>query len=487
MKRLLIALFMLAAASPAVASDCWNNVAGTQTNCAEVPVFLNGSNQTVPVSAANPLPVTSAGGGSVTQGTTPWVDQLVSGGNMDAAGTNATAPSSEFIVGGIYNSAPPTLTTGKASPLLLDANGNLQISSASLLAAISSPLTPCSAVDCSGENPVGPVLIAGSLPAGTAILGKIGIDQTTPGTSNGVSAVPCTTASCADANPVGNVLSNVLSATVTTPVASPGLVNWTNHGLIAGQQVVFSAGSGGALPTGLTAGTTYYVLAAGLTSSLFEVATTPGGTAINFTGTSTSPQTAVAIQTGPLTQALASSTPPTYVAGQSAPTSFDLAGQIRVGNGSFVLSPNGGAPNVTNVSHAPGSVLGTKNGAVTQPVQFLKTGDQGEVDSIIVTSTSAVTVGLKAWVFNSFPSTAFTEAAAMPALSASDLNKVAGIVDMMPPDSSSGGTTTVWRSPLGTKLPIANSVAIYVILVVTGSASFTPVANSIGITTAGRY
>lgn len=184
MKRVFAAMFLLACGGgPAVASDCWNNVAGTQTNCAEVPAFLNGSNQTVPVSAANPLPTTNGGGGgAVTQGTIPWVDQLVSGGNMDAAGANATAPSSEFIIGGIYNVAPPTLTTGKASPLLLDANGNLQISSPSLLAAISSPLTPCTAADCSSENPVGPVLISGTLPAFTATptfnLGTIGTAAT---------------------------------------------------------------------------------------------------------------------------------------------------------------------------------------------------------------------------------------------------------------------------------------------------------------------
>jgi hypothetical protein len=78
------------------------------------------------------------------------------------------------------------------------------------------------------------------------------------------------------------------SATVTTAVSSPGSVSWTSHGLIAGQPVYFT---GGTLPTGITSGTIYYVIAAGLTTNGFEIAATPGGTAINFTGTSGGTQT----------------------------------------------------------------------------------------------------------------------------------------------------------------------------------------------------
>lgn len=70
--------------------------------------------------------------------------------------------------------------------------------------------------------------------------------------------------------------------TVTLPIASPGIVNVPNT-CIAGQQVFFN--TTGALPTGLTAGTTYYVIATGLTASGFEVSTSAGGSASNFTGT----------------------------------------------------------------------------------------------------------------------------------------------------------------------------------------------------------
>lgn len=67
--------------------------------------------------------------------------------------------------------------------------------------------------------------------------------------------------------------------TFTVTLASPGVFSKTGHGLAAGDKVVFS--TTGALPTGLTAGTTYYVIAAGLTADAFEVSATDGGAAVN--------------------------------------------------------------------------------------------------------------------------------------------------------------------------------------------------------------
>ncbi|WP_299109789.1 hypothetical protein [uncultured Bradyrhizobium sp.] len=49
----------------------------------------------------------------------------------------------------------------------------------------------------------------------------------------------------------------VKTATVTMTIAIPGVVTWTAHGLYDGATVVFS--TTGALPTGVTAGTTYFV------------------------------------------------------------------------------------------------------------------------------------------------------------------------------------------------------------------------------------
>lgn len=59
MRRLLAALALSAALiSGAQAADCWGNVAGTQANCGAVQMFNNPSGQSVPVTAAVPLPVT---------------------------------------------------------------------------------------------------------------------------------------------------------------------------------------------------------------------------------------------------------------------------------------------------------------------------------------------------------------------------------------------------------------------------------------------
>ena len=81
------------------------------------------------------------------------------------------------------------------------------------------------------------------------------------------------------------------SATVTTTIASPCVVTWTSHGLIAGSNVTFS---GGTLPTGITAGQSYYVIAAGLTADAFQIAKTPGGAAINTSGSQSGTHTGTA-------------------------------------------------------------------------------------------------------------------------------------------------------------------------------------------------
>ena len=68
------------------------------------------------------------------------------------------------------------------------------------------------------------------------------------------------------------------SATVTISNASPGVITWTAHGIAADQPVAFT--TTGALPTGLSASTTYYVKTV-LSVDTFTVSATVGGAAIN--------------------------------------------------------------------------------------------------------------------------------------------------------------------------------------------------------------
>lgn len=77
------------------------------------------------------------------------------------------------------------------------------------------------------------------------------------------------------------------SAPVTLTIATPGVVNWTLHGLVAGDVVSFE--TTGSLPTGISIGVDYYVLAPSTNS--FTFAATPGGAAIATSGSQTGVQT----------------------------------------------------------------------------------------------------------------------------------------------------------------------------------------------------
>lgn len=93
------------------------------------------------------------------------------------------------------------------------------------------------------------------------------------------------------------VLASSLGGTVTVTIASPAVITTS---------VVLSAGTGiklattGALPTGLTAGTTYYLInVSGTTANL---SATPGGAAINTTGTQSGVQSISTLTDVPISQ-----------------------------------------------------------------------------------------------------------------------------------------------------------------------------------------
>lgn len=79
-----------------------------------------------------------------------------------------------------------------------------------------------------------------------------------------------------------------LTSTVTMTIASPGVVTWNGHGLPNGSPVIFT--TTGALPTGLTAGTTYYVTKR--TDNTFSVSQTADGRPVVTSGTQSGTHTA---------------------------------------------------------------------------------------------------------------------------------------------------------------------------------------------------
>ena len=134
-------------------------------------------------------------------------------------------------------------------------------------------------------------------------------------------------------DPTGNSvnLGSSVNSPVTISIASPAVVTWPSHGLAPGSPVVFS--TTGTLPTGLTAGTTYYVLGTAMTGNSFEVSTTINGTAVNTTGSQSGTQTATSTRASP-------------IANNSGPAAAGSGGIVP----NYVLSPWNNPPTTTTPS-----------------------------------------------------------------------------------------------------------------------------------------
>jgi hypothetical protein len=96
-----------------------------------------------------------------------------------------------------------------------------------------------------------------------------------------LSATPASTTALGNLRVSVTPLTKLGTATIT--IASPAVVTLASHGLTLGDTVQFT--TTGALPTGLTPSANYYVISSGLTANAFEISATPGGTAVNTSGT----------------------------------------------------------------------------------------------------------------------------------------------------------------------------------------------------------
>jgi hypothetical protein len=77
-----------------------------------------------------------------------------------------------------------------------------------------------------------------------------------------------------------SVAPNTPQSVITVTIATPGVVTLSSHGFISGDQIVFS--TTGALPTGIVAGTVYFVK--NPTTNTFEFSATSGGVSISTSG-----------------------------------------------------------------------------------------------------------------------------------------------------------------------------------------------------------
>lgn len=166
MKKLLLLLGLMLAASPVYAQTIGQNV---------VPGFMSAAGTNgcpasnacfVPYSVTNPMPVTGGGG---------------SGGDVNLTGINGVAPS---VGNGTTDTGTQRVT------LSSDSTGNVNVGSSALPAGAST-----AALQITGNTSLGTIAgaVGNPIPAGTAIIGKVGIDQTTPGTTNAVQSIPGTT------------------------------------------------------------------------------------------------------------------------------------------------------------------------------------------------------------------------------------------------------------------------------------------------------
>lgn len=89
------------------------------------------------------------------------------------------------------------------------------------------------------------------------------------------------------------VTNETRNGTCTMTIASPAVVTKVGHGYAASDKILFR--TTGALPTGVTAGTVYYVLAAGLGADVFSFSATDGGAAINTSGSQSGTHTLVSV------------------------------------------------------------------------------------------------------------------------------------------------------------------------------------------------
>ena len=86
---------------------------------------------------------------------------------------------------------------------------------------------------------------------------------------------------------------NLTIGTATITIATPAVVSFTAHGLVVGDSIQFT--TTGALPTGIVANTTYFVIASGFGVNSFQISATITGTALATSGTQSGVHTLVRV------------------------------------------------------------------------------------------------------------------------------------------------------------------------------------------------
>lgn len=96
---------------------------GQKLMAASMPVVIASDQSTINVTVATALPAGANNIGSVNQGTSPWITKDQADGSV----SGGTAGTFSLLAGAIYNSTPLTLTNGQQASLQADVNGYLKV------------------------------------------------------------------------------------------------------------------------------------------------------------------------------------------------------------------------------------------------------------------------------------------------------------------------------------------------------------------------
>jgi hypothetical protein len=135
-------------------------------------------------------------------------------------------------------------------------------------------------------------------------------------------------------------VNEIETSTATLSIASPCVVSKTAHNLEVGNKISFT--TTGALPTGLTASTNYYIISSGFGANSFRLSATFGGTAINTSGT----QSGVHTYTAYVSKKMSGEKLKTLVV-PSTPASEVAFDKLTPTTAGVVFTPN--TPTTTNI------------------------------------------------------------------------------------------------------------------------------------------
>jgi hypothetical protein len=144
------------------------------------------------------------------------------------------------------------------------------------------------------------------------------------------------------------------ATTVTMTIAAPAVITHTAHGFVTGQPVVFT--TTGALPTGITAGTTYYVVSIAGSTNTYSVATTVAnaiaGTRVTTSGSQSGTHTCTTTATVQNPDMTALTLGPSGLTGSQTTPLLDLKQTWNTSG-----TPTGIKFNATNVNSNAASLL----------------------------------------------------------------------------------------------------------------------------------